>query len=254
MTCEELKPDYLLYAMGTMSELESGEVRAHLARGCPACTEGVRKAQTLACSMGAALDGPEAPRELRARVLAIAGSPDGKRQAPAPVVPIRNWRRWMLAAACLALAAVPGLLWLRDSSEWRAKEAATTRQIAGDRDSIASLRDQVAKLKGAAVNAAAIFALDIERGADTTPKRIAIPPGTAAIVLALPSDLARQASSAEIRNASGQSIWTVSPLPASDADSTGLTISAGLLTPGRYTIVLLVQDRTVARFPFEVAR
>ena len=253
MTCEELKPDYLLYAMGTMSEPECAEVRAHLARGCQACTQGVRRAQALAYSMGGALEGPEAPRELRARVLAIAGAAES-RQAGARVVPIRNWRRWMLAAACLALAAVPGLLWLRDSSQWRSKEAAAARQIAGDQDSMAALRDQLAKLKGAAVNAAAIYALDLERGGETTPKRIVIPPGSTAIVLALPSDLARQALSAEIRNAAGQSIRTVSPLPVSDADSTGLTVASELLMPGRYSVALVAHDRTLARFPFEVAR
>jgi hypothetical protein len=98
-----------------------------------------------------------------------------------------------------------------------------------------------------------IFALELERGgAGETFKPLAIPRGVNTVVLALPADLVRQASAAELRNAAGQTIWTASPLPASDADSTGLTVPGQLLTPGHYAVVLLAGDRTLARLPFQV--
>ncbi len=255
MTCDELRPDYLLYAMGTLEEPERSEMQAHLARGCPECTEGLRQAQALSYSMGVALTGPDAPRELRSRVLGIsAASPASERPAPAKVVAISSrWGR-MLAAACLVLSAGIGLLWLRDSSELHSREAAASRQAADAQASIASLREQLAKIKDVtAVAAAAIFALDVERGsANEAPKQIAIPRGVASIVLALPTDVVRQAVSAELRDGAGKTVWTLSPLPSSDADSTGLTLASDRLALGRYTVVLLAHDRTVARFPFEV--
>jgi hypothetical protein len=99
-----------------------------------------------------------------------------------------------------------------------------------------------------------IFALELERGggAGQPVKQLAIPRGVDAVVLALPADLAGQASAAELHNASGQTIWTASPLPKGDADSTGLTVAGQLLSPGRYMVVLLAGHRTLARLPFQV--
>ena len=59
MTCDELRPDYLLYALGVLEEPERSEVRAHLDRGCETCAAGLREARALAFAMGAAVDGPE---------------------------------------------------------------------------------------------------------------------------------------------------------------------------------------------------
>jgi hypothetical protein len=222
MTCEELQPDYLLYAMGTMAEPESTELRAHLDRGCAACTEGLRQAQALAYSLGAGVDGPEPPRALRNRVLAIS-APEQRR---APVFP---WQQWALAAG-IVVALLPGFFFYRELSESRALLAKE-------------------HLSSAAVP---IFGLELERGASGEPlKQLAIPQGVNAIVLALPSDLVRQATSAELRNASGQTIWTAAPLPASAADSTGLTISAQLLPPGRYAIVLRAGNQPLVTLPFQ---
>jgi hypothetical protein len=154
------------------------------------------------------------------------------------------------------LASLPAILWQRDSARWRSNEEATRALLARERASADSFRDQLQKLRAnAAVRAVPIFALELERGADAAhepPKQLTVPAGAAAIVLALPSDLVRQASSAEIRNAAGQIVRTVSPLAASDADSSGLTVESQLLPAGRYTVVMLAGERTLARFPFEI--
>jgi hypothetical protein len=259
MTCEELRPDYLLYAMGTMGEPDSRELRAHLDRGCAACTEGLRQAYARAYSMGAILDGPEAPRALRGRVLAIAASGDRRTPALRPLPlwarPVVSWQGRALAAAVIVLALVPGLIWYRELSESRARQAATASLLAEEQRSSAAWREAAARLRGdASPEAVPIFALDLERGdgGGGTLKQLAVPRGAHAVVLALPADLVRQASAAELRNASGQTIWTASNLPAGNADSTGLTIPGQLLSPERYVVVLLAGDQTLARLPFQV--
>lgn len=254
MTCEELRPDYLLYAMGTMGEPESHELRAHLDRDCAACTEGLRQAHALTYSMGAVLDGPQAPPALRGRVLAIAGAENrgtlSLRPLPFWTRPVALWRGWALAAAGIVLALIPGFLWYRELSESRSRQTATAALLAEERRSSAS----IAPMRDTSRGALPIFALELERGGEPgeTVKQLAIPRGVNAVVLALPADLVRQASAAELRNASGQTIWTASNLPAGDADSTGLTVAGQLLTPGRYVVVLVAGDRTLARLAFQV--
>ncbi len=255
MTCEELRPDYLLYAMGTMGEPETSEIRAHLDRGCAACIEGLRQADALAYSMGASR-WPRSAARARGRVLAISGTED-RRTQPLPLWarPAALWQGWALAAAAMVLALIPGFLWYRELAESRARQAATAALLAEEQRSSASLREAAARFRGdTSRGAVPIFALELERGggAGETFRPLAIPRGVNAVVLAVPADLARQASAADIRNSSGQTIWTASPLPAGDADSTGLTVAGQLLPPGRYVVVLLAGGRTLARLPFQV--
>ena len=47
MTCDELRPDYVLFAMGVLEDPERSELRAHLERGCQVCTPGVIEARQL---------------------------------------------------------------------------------------------------------------------------------------------------------------------------------------------------------------
>lgn len=245
MTCEELQPDYLLYATGTMGEPESSELRAHLERGCAACIEGLRQAHALAYSLGASVEGPDPPRALRGRVLGIS-TPEKRRPA--------RWYGWAaLAAAAIVCALIPGFLFYRELSESRAQQAATAARLSEEQVTSASLREAAAAIRNDTSRAAVpIFALELERGGSAeTLKQLAIPPGGHAVVLALPADLVRQASAAELHNAAGQTIWSASPLPSSDADSTGLTIPAQLLSPGRYEVVLMAGNRRLARMPFQ---
>lgn len=251
MTCEELKPDYLLYAIGTMGEPESSEIRAHLDRGCPVCTQSLREAQALAFSMGAVLEGPEPARSLRGRVLGIAGAVDRPRETHRLIRfwarPVPRWHGWALAVGGVLLAFAPGLLWYRELSGFRKKEAASAALLAAVQRSPASLRTP-------AGGAMPIYALEVERGRapGDSAKQLTIARSAAAIVLALPEDLVHQASSAELRDASGRTVWTAPALTAAEADSTGLTIPVQVLSPGRYTVVMLAGNLTVALLPFDV--
>ena len=245
MTCDELRSDYLLFAMGTMEEPEAGEIRAHLQRSCETCIAGVREARVLACSMGVTVDGPEPPRRLRRQVLAIGGR-----------VPERtpSWPVLGLAAACVTVALAPAFVWHRESAHWKAMQLETTSKLRQEESVAASLRGQVARLESPPPRAVPIFSLELVRGADSGEpgKQLDIPKGTSDVVLALPTDLMRQASSVELRNSSGQTVWTVARLRASSSEAAGLTIAAKLLEPGGYLVLLRVGEHTIARLPFRV--
>lgn len=264
MRCDERKPDYLLYVIGAMQEPERSEFRAHLESGCQTCAGSLREARSLAYSMGALIDGPEPPKDLRRRVLAIAGAPERSRNlAPMPAAgrvpfwnrPILAWQGIVLAAACLALAFVPIVLWRRAAADYNARQAASTAALARERRSSAELRGQLAKLEAPSLRVDPILALEPERGAGgEAVRQLSIPASAAAVVLALPSDLVRQASAADLRDASGQIVRSISPLPAADSDATAITIDAQLLPAGRYTLALRAGDRAVARFAFLIVR
>ncbi|MGA2119902.1 MAG: anti-sigma factor [Bryobacteraceae bacterium] len=102
MTCDELRPDYLLYALGALEEPERSEVRAHLERGCGTCTAGLGEARALAFAMGASGDGPAPPRQLRGRILAAAGGMPQRRW---------SWFTAIVAAGSTALAAAVLILY-----------------------------------------------------------------------------------------------------------------------------------------------
>ncbi|HLH16797.1 MAG TPA: anti-sigma factor [Bryobacteraceae bacterium] len=140
MRCEELRPDYVLYALGTLEDPERSELRSHLGSGCKNCAAGVREARALVYSMGAALDGPAPPRRLRARVLAAAGADRPKR-----------WR-WAAgwAAACAAVLIGAALLDYQD------------RRFAGD---LARVREELGR--SSAQTAALREALDLIQAPET---------------------------------------------------------------------------------------
>lgn len=97
MNCEDLRDLYELYALGVLEEEERREIEAHLARECPNCTAGVKRAM----SMNAVIESfaPEvAPdKRLRDRVLASVGA-NRKQQG------FDWWPIWALATAGLAIA------------------------------------------------------------------------------------------------------------------------------------------------------
>jgi len=57
MTCEELRDQYELYAIGVAEEPERSEIRQHLNRGCEVCMTGMKRAR----EVGAILGGTAAP-------------------------------------------------------------------------------------------------------------------------------------------------------------------------------------------------
>ena len=95
MTCDELRPNYVLFALGVLEDPERSELRAHVERGCEICTPGVSEARALAYTMGASAEG-EPPKGLRKRILASAGAPTEHRW---------HWpTAWQTAAAVVLLA------------------------------------------------------------------------------------------------------------------------------------------------------
>jgi hypothetical protein len=149
---------------------------------------------------------------------------------------------------------VPAFLWRRAIGDIEARQTSSKTALDSERRSAAELRDQLAKLQsGSSLRADPIVALELERGVPgEAVKQVSIPRGATAVVLALPSDLVRQASGAELRDASGQIIRSVSPLPAAQSDAMGLTIDARLLPAGRYSLALRAGERAIARFTFRV--
>jgi hypothetical protein len=99
MTCEELRPDCLLYVLGTLDGPELEELRAHLNRGCDACSAAVSDAEGVAFALATSVEGPEPPARLRKRVLAGVTGEARSRFA---------WLPWATAFAGIALAVAIG--------------------------------------------------------------------------------------------------------------------------------------------------
>jgi hypothetical protein len=95
MTHEELREVYELYALGVLASDERIEIDEHLARGCPECGDGVRRAIEMNAIFLTLPEQVKPPKRLRRRVLASIGA------EPKP----RGWTLgWAIATACLALA------------------------------------------------------------------------------------------------------------------------------------------------------
>ena len=128
MNCEELRPDYLLYALGALEEPARSEVRAHLDRGCADCVGGVREARQWAFAMGASVEGSAPPRDLRRRVLAVTGASQRRWHWAAP---------WVGAAAAACIVAGAALYQARGL---RTDLAATRTEAARNNAEAAALR------------------------------------------------------------------------------------------------------------------
>ena len=145
MNCDELQPDYLPYAFGTLTDPELTELRAHLDRGCANCTAGVRDAGSIAFTLGATVDGPEPPRRLRSRILAAAGESTSEER-----VPSRPWwaSPWISAgaAALLTLAIAAG--WYGSRARISQEEVARLRsELDGTRAQTAAMREAFALIE-----------------------------------------------------------------------------------------------------------
>jgi hypothetical protein len=136
MNCDELRPDYLLYALGTLEEPERGELRAHLDRGCESCTAGLREARAVAFGMGASVEGPAPPRQLRGRVLAMAGP----QQAGLWSV----LKPWAVAIALVFVFSVvligQAYRFLHEKKAWRAEIDRSNTEAAALREALAVIQ------------------------------------------------------------------------------------------------------------------
>ena len=136
MTCDELRPDYLLFAMGVLEDPEKSELRAHLDRGCENCGTGIQQARQWASTMGASVEGPEPPPRLRKRVLAAAGVVQEQKW---------HWRAAWVGAAATALVALGIVVYQTQSKD--AELAAVRQQLASTGSEAATLREALALLQ-----------------------------------------------------------------------------------------------------------
>jgi hypothetical protein len=71
VTCEELRGEYGVFALGIAEEPANSEIAAHLARQCPECTTGVRSAMATTAAMSGAVTEVEPSKALRRRVIGM---------------------------------------------------------------------------------------------------------------------------------------------------------------------------------------
>jgi anti-sigma-K factor RskA len=143
MTCDELRPDYALFAMGVLEEPERAEMRTHLERGCDSCRAGMEEARMLVYGLGASAEGPEPPDRLRKRVLALTGAEQN-----------RGWS-WLVVWQAATAATLLALLITGYVVEQRRAEADSLRselarlqaESGRERSDAAELRAAIAMLQ-----------------------------------------------------------------------------------------------------------
>ena len=198
----------------------------------------------MAYSMGAVLDGPEAPRALaraRARDFRPGGPPDAG--APAAVGAAgRPWQGWALAAAAMVLALIPGFFWYRELSESRARQAATAALLAEEQRSSASLREAATRA-GATHRVGPCPSSRWNWSAAEGPARRSSN-WRFRVESTRWSWRCRPTWCARLRPPSsatppGRRFGPPPPCPRARRIPRGLTVEGRLLSPGRYTVVLL---------------
>lgn len=95
MTCEELRDQYEMFALGTADEPWRSELREHLQRGCEVCMAGMKQARTMAALLGTSAASAEPSSKLRRRILASVGFEQRS----------FGWSPFLAAAAMLSLVA-----------------------------------------------------------------------------------------------------------------------------------------------------
>jgi anti-sigma-K factor RskA len=74
MTCDQLRDEYELYALGLADEPEKSELVAHLHDGCAVCTNGVRRARDMMTLMATTAPEVRPSPKLRRRIMASVGA------------------------------------------------------------------------------------------------------------------------------------------------------------------------------------
>ena len=97
MTCEQLKDEYELHALGLSEETERAEIENHLRQGCTNCRAGLRGALLTNVMIMQLAPDVEVPRGLRKRVLSSVGASSTS----------WGWRAvWATATAALVISVV----------------------------------------------------------------------------------------------------------------------------------------------------
>jgi anti-sigma-K factor RskA len=97
MTCEQLKDEYELHALGLLEAPERWEIDQHLRSGCPTCKAGMRRAVMTNVTILQLVPDLAPPSKLRKRVISSVG------------VERRNWTwvtMWVTAMAAMVLTVV----------------------------------------------------------------------------------------------------------------------------------------------------
>src|SRR5262249_50071545 len=115
MTCEELRDQYELYALGLLEAPERDELEDHLRREGDPCVAGVHRARQLVASLAATAPDAEPPARLRKRVLSLAGEEHAQSRGWLPL--------WIAVSACLLIATV----WLGIDRRDRGRTIASIR-------------------------------------------------------------------------------------------------------------------------------
>jgi anti-sigma-K factor RskA len=115
MSCDELRDQYELYALGALDAEERAELEEHLHHVGDPCIEGVQQARQFVSSL--ALTAPESrpPARLRSRVVGLVSQPK------------RSWVRapeWIATAVALAMIAA----WLANMRRLQERTLAEARQ------------------------------------------------------------------------------------------------------------------------------
>ncbi|MEO8129743.1 MAG: anti-sigma factor [Bryobacteraceae bacterium] len=115
MTCEHLKDEYELHALGLSEGFEHAEIEHHLRQGCASCRAGIRNALLTNVLIMQLAPDVEVPRGLRKRVLASVGAQSTD----------WGWRAiWATATAALVAAVV----WLGVENRQRTDYTAEAKQ------------------------------------------------------------------------------------------------------------------------------
>lgn len=117
MSCEELQDLYELYTLGLLDPEERVELDEHLARECPECSKGIRRALAMNAMIESFVPEVAPPRQLRDRVLASVG-------AARPRQGFAWWPVWALVSAGLLVASLT--FWNREREA--VSELAVARQ------------------------------------------------------------------------------------------------------------------------------
>jgi anti-sigma-K factor RskA len=112
MTCDELRDLYELYALGALEDEERLELDAHMARQCPNCTPGVKRAMAMNAIVETFVPETAPSKGMRNRVLASVGA---RKQRG-----FTWWPVWALATAGMLVAALT----------FSAREQESNRQLA----------------------------------------------------------------------------------------------------------------------------
>jgi len=119
MSCEELREQYELYALGLAEEPERSEICAHLDRRCAACERGFRQAVRPVAALGATAQAAAPPSRLRRRLLASVG------------VEERHYG-WPVAWAAAALLCLSAAVYFSGRERQYAEESLRLRGQLGD--------------------------------------------------------------------------------------------------------------------------